>query len=217
MTRCPAPGMDHDPQPDSFTPPEPAELDALLEGYEVSALLACGGMGAVYRARQKSLDRDVAIKILPRELGEDAEFRSRFRAEAKAMARLRHPNLIAVHDFGQAGPYLFLVMDYVNGKSLFDSANGIAIEGRAAARIIHAICKGVAHAHDEGIIHRDLKPANILLDRKKQPRIGDFGLARPAEGDEGDALHFGTPDYTAPEVMKDRSRPASDRTSTQSG
>jgi serine/threonine protein kinase len=193
-------------QASAFQAPDPAELSALLSGYVISDLIARGGMGAVYLARQESLDRDVAIKILPRELGADPEFRASFQSEARAMARLRHPNLIAVHDFGEVDGFLYLVMDFIKGKSLFHSAHGKAIDQEEAARLVHAICEGVAHAHEEGIIHRDLKPANILLNPQKQPCIGDFGHAHHTNSDAGSGMHFGTPDYLAPELMKDSAK-----------
>ncbi|MFP6880284.1 MAG: protein kinase [Roseibacillus sp.] len=186
-----------------FKAPEPAELSALLPGYEVSSLIGCSEMGAVYLARQTKLDRHAAIKILPREFGADPQFRSSFEAEAKAMARLNDPNLIRVYDFGEVDDFLYIIMEAVDGKSLFRSAHGIAIEQREVARLIHGICEGLAHAHEVGIIHRDINPSNILLDSNKRPKIGDFGLARPIDSAAGDDIHVGTPDYTAPEVMVD--------------
>jgi serine/threonine protein kinase len=186
-----------------FKAPEPAELSALLPGYEVSSLIGCSEMGAVYLARQTKLDRHAAIKILPREFGADPQFRSSFEAEAKAMARLNDPNLIRVYDFGEVDDFLYIIMEAVDGKSLFRSAHGIAIEQREVARLIHGICEGLAHAHEVGIIHRDIKPSNILLDSNKRPKIGDFGLARPIDSAAGEDIHVGTPDYTAPEVMVD--------------
>lgn len=146
-----------------FDAPELSELTTLLTGYEVTTLIAVGGMGAVYLARQISLDRDVAIKVLPRNLTQLEEFEKSFRAEAKAMARLHHPNLIGVHDFGEVDGFLYIVMDFVNGKSLFHSAHGKVIEQGEAIRLVHGICQGVAHAREKGIIHRDIKPANVLL------------------------------------------------------
>ena len=194
-----------------FEAPDPSELTSLLAGYDVTNLIAVGGMGAVYRAKQISLQRDVAIKVLPREMTQVEEFEQSFRAEAKAMGRLHHPNLIAVHDFGEVDGFLYLIMDYVDGKSLHHSAHGKVIDQEEAVRLVHGICDGVAHAHEEGIIHRDIKPANILLDSNKQPRIGDFGLALSADGGGGEGLHYGTPEYTAPEIMKNSSQ-ADERT-----
>ena len=185
-----------------FLAPEPAELAPLFPGYTIEWLIATGGMGAVYCAVQKSLDRTVALKILPREFSKDAEFCAGFEAEAKAMARLNHPNLVGVYDFGEADGMLYIVMEFVPGKSIYHSAYGIAIDPEEVIRLITGICNGLAHAHENGIIHRDIKPSNILLDLNAQPKIGDFGLARPAERkvEEGEQI-FGTPHYTAPEVV----------------
>ena len=188
--------------PQAFQAPEPAALAPLFPGYEIESLIASGGMGAVYCAVQKSLDRTVALKILPMELSHDASFCAGFEAEAKAMARLNHPNLIGVYDFGEVGGMLYIIMEYVPGKSVYDSAYGIAIDPAEVVRLMMGICDGLAHAHESGIIHRDIKPANILLDLSAQPKIGDFGLARSAERkfEEGEGI-FGTPHYTAPEVI----------------
>ncbi|MCX8496121.1 MAG: serine/threonine-protein kinase, partial [Akkermansiaceae bacterium] len=185
-----------------FLPPEIAELAGLFPGYEIQGLIAVGGMGAVYVAIQKSLDRQVALKILPIEMSHDAAFRAGFEAEAKAMARLNHPNLIGVYDFGEAGGMLYIVMEYVAGKSLYHATYHTALESADVIRLMTGICSGLANAHENGIIHRDIKPANILLDLNGQPKIGDFGLARPVERKmvEGEEI-FGTPDYAAPEVV----------------
>ena len=171
---------------------EIASLADLFPAYKFDYMIARGNMGVVYKARQRSLDRDVAIKILPRELGDDPLFRSSFQAEAKAMARLTHPNLIRVYDFGDLEGLLYIVMEYVPGKSLYHSAHGKAIDAIQAVEIVIAACRGLAHAHENGIIHRDIKPANILLTPKCEPKIGDFGLARCSRADiDGHAM--GTP------------------------
>jgi serine/threonine protein kinase len=186
----------------SFVAPLPTDLAPLFPGYEFQGLIATGGMGAVYRAVQKSLDRTVAIKILPRELSKDAAFRVGFEAEAKAMARLNHPNLIGVYDFGEVAGMLYIIMEFVPGKSLYHSSYGTAVDPKEVIRLIIAICDGLTHAHKNGIIHRDIKPSNILLDLNAQPKIGDFGLARPTDWKlkQGEEI-FGTPHYTAPEVV----------------
>lgn len=185
-----------------FVAPDPADLAPLFPGYEIQGLIATGGMGAVYRAVQKSLDRMVALKILPRELSKDAAFCAGFEAEAKAMARLNHPNLIGVYDFGEVNCMLYIIMEYVPGKSLYHSAYGKSIDPKEVIRLVTGICKGLAHAHENGILHRDIKPSNILLDHNAEPKIGDFGLARPigTKVEEGEEI-FGTPHYTAPEVV----------------
>lgn len=185
-----------------FLAPEVTELAPLFPGYEIQGLIATGGMGAVYCALQKSLDRTVALKILPKELSADAAFCAGFEAEAKAMARLNHPNLIGVYDFGEVNGMLYIMMEYVPGKSIYHSAYGKAIAPAEVIRLVSGVCHGLAHAHENGIIHRDIKPSNILLDVQAQPKIGDFGLARPIERkiEEGEEI-FGTPHYTAPEVV----------------
>ncbi|WP_052573516.1 serine/threonine-protein kinase [Haloferula sp. BvORR071] len=183
----------------SFEAPTLEALSELLPAYEFTAFIAQGGMGAVYKAKQRALDRDVAVKVLPRELGDDPDFRQSFETEAKAMGRLNHPNLIGVYDFGAIDGMLYIVMEYVNGKSLYHSAYNMAVDPEQAAAIVKGICDGLAHAHENGVIHRDIKPANILLNEKIIPKIGDFGLARPHWA-EGPGLIMGTPGYTAPEI-----------------
>lgn len=192
--------MSQDSTPTDFIPPAIEEIADLLPAYEILSFIAKGGMGAVYQARQKSLDRDVAIKVLPRHFGEDVEFRSSFEAEAKSMAKFNHPNLIGIYDFGQVDGLLYIIMEMVQGKSLYHSAYGKTIDPDEAARIMADICRGLSSAHNHGILHRDIKPANILLDPQASPKIGDFGLARPVGDHESDSA-YGTPGYTAPEVI----------------
>ena len=186
----------------TFEAPTIEQIAELFPNYEVVDLIACGGMGAVYQAVQRSLDRTVAIKILPREFGADPDFRQSFEDEAKAMAKLNHPSLIGVYDFGEVDGMLFIVMEYVAGGSLYQASHGKRIDPREAARIVAAVCDGLASAHEHGILHRDIKPANILLDLQARPKIGDFGLARPIGAHEDQTKTvFGTPHYTAPEVL----------------
>lgn len=184
-----------------FDPPDPSELSKLLDGYTVTSLVATGGMGAVYKATQDSLDRFVAIKLLPEEFGSDSSFRDRFQAEARSMARLNHANLIGIYDFGEADGMPYIVMEFVAGKSLYYSSYGKAIDQSTVVELIIGIARGLAHAHQAGIIHRDVKPANILLDPKAQPKIGDFGLAAATDSDDDDGLVYGTPGYAAPEIL----------------
>ncbi|MGJ8633945.1 MAG: serine/threonine protein kinase [Luteolibacter sp.] len=186
-----------------FEAPDLEEVADLFPSYDIHSLIACGGMGAVYQATQRALDRSVAIKILPREFSTDEAFRTGFEAEAKAMAKLNHPNLIGVYDFGEAGGMLYIVMEFVAGNSLYQASGGQAVEQSETVRIVADVCRGLANAHDHGILHRDIKPANILLDMQANPKIGDFGLARASEKqiEEGEQI-FGTPGYTAPEVVE---------------
>lgn len=183
-----------------FEVPEIESLAGLLPAFRFEHLIAQGGMGVVYKARQLSLDRDVAIKILPREFGRDPFFRSSFEAEAKAMARLSHKNLIKVFDFGDVDGLLYIVMEYVPGKSLHHSAHGKAIDPKQAVEIIIAACAGISHAHGNGIVHRDIKPGNILLTPDREPKIGNFGLSRCTFVD-ADGLAMGSPGYMAPEII----------------
>ncbi len=186
-----------------FRAPRTEELAPHFPNYQILSLIATGGMGAVYHAVQTSLEREVAIKILPVESGNDPDFCAAFAAEAKAMARLNHPNLIGVYDFGEVEGMLFIVMEYVPGQSLHDACNGSAVDPGEVIRLMTGISLGLAHAHQHGILHRDIKPANILLDSHLQPKIGDFGLARPVDAQfhAGETI-FGTPGYTAPEVLE---------------
>ena len=187
-----------------FHAPSIEELQPHFPAYEITAFIAQGGMGAVYAARQVSLDRPVAIKILPRQFGADPQFRTSFESEAKSMARLNHPNLIGVYDFGDADGMLYIIMELVEGKSLFHSAHGKTIDQEEAARLVAGVSHGLAHAHQHGILHRDIKPGNILLGPGAVPKIGDFGLARPVgEGHNPDEIVWGTPGYSAPEVVND--------------
>lgn len=186
--------------PIAFDPPKPDELSAMLSGYDVIDLIATGGMGAVYRANQVSLDRPVAIKLLPSELNDPA-FREQFQAEARAMAKLNHPNLIGIYDFGQADGMPYIVMELVSGKSLYYSSYGKAIDQTTACEIVIGICRGLAHAHAADIVHRDIKPANILLDSDANPKIGDFGLASASDSDNDGGAVYGTPGYAAPEIL----------------
>lgn len=189
----------------AFQAPSPESLAELLPHYGIASFIAQGGMGAVYKGRQLSLDRDVAIKVLPKELGGDAEFRESFVTEAKAMARLNHPNLLGVFDYGDVDGMPYIVMEYVEGGSLHQAAWNQAIEPMAAVAIVKGICDGLAHAHENGIIHRDIKPSNILLTTKAEPKVADFGLAQATDSDDSGAM-MGTPGYTAPEVFHDPSQ-----------
>jgi len=186
----------------SLQAPSPEQLAEFLPQYGIESFIAQGGMGAVYKGRQISLDRDVAIKVLLNEFGQDAEFLESFSTEAKAMARLNHPNLLGVFDFGDLDGMPYIVMEYVDGGSLHEAAWDQAIEPSAAVAIVKGICDGLANAHEHGIVHRDIKPSNILLTTSIEPKIADFGLAHAADSDQP-GLVMGTPGYTAPEVFHD--------------
>ena len=177
--------------------------------YEIVRELGRGGMGVVYLARQKSLDRLVAVKVLrPGELAFGPMVR-RFLDEAKHLARLRHPNLVSVHEVGEASGEPYFSMDYIEGESLADLLRRSRLSPSRALAILKQAAEGVAHAHQTGIIHRDLKPANILIDAAGRAYVTDFGLARNLT-DESDRTHsgavMGTPQYMAPEQARGDTR-----------
>src|SRR5437016_2399678 len=138
----------------SFVPPSVAELARLFPQLEILELVGKGGMGAVYRARQPSLDRLVALKILPPQTGRDPGFAERFTREARALARLSHPHIVAVHDFGAAGDYHYLVMEYIDGVTLRHLLTTAKPTPREALAIVPQICDALQFAHDRGIVHR---------------------------------------------------------------
>ncbi len=159
--------------------PEPAELAGDFPALEILELIGRGGMGCVYKARQRGLDRVVALKILPRHAA-TASFTERFAREARALARLSHPSIVTVYDFGEAGGAYYFVMEYVDGvnlRQLLRESQG-RLERVEALRIVGAMCDALEYAHEEGIVHRDIKPENILLDRRGRVKIADFGLAK---------------------------------------
>ncbi len=185
-----------------WTPPEPAALATSFPDLEILELLGRGGMGAVYKARQTRLDRLVALKILPPEIGRDRDFTERFAREAQAMARLSHPHIVTIHDFGQTHALYFFVMEYVDGLNLRQVLDVERMAPREALAIVPQICDALQYAHDQGIVHRDIKPENILLNRQGQVKIADFGLAKLVGADaptRGGERVLGTPQYMAPE------------------
>lgn len=191
-------------QPPDFV--EARELSDLFPEFEIGERLGAGGMGVVFRARQKSLDRPVAIKILNPKLLGDPEFEERFEREAKTMAMLGHPNIVGIHDFGVKGPYHFLVMEFVEGRDLQKMICSGSLDPALAFSIIHQVCDALHHAHQNGIVHRDIKPGNILVDRNGVAKIGDFGLARVVRPTADVSLTMtnagmGTPAYMAPEQL----------------
>lgn len=184
-------------QPSSSPPPAPAELEAKFPQFEILECLGRGGMGVVYKARQKALDRIVAIKILAGEFQDDPGFASRFEKEAKLLARLNHPNIVTIHDFGHGGGLFHIVMEYIDGVNVRDLLRDGRLEPEQALAIVPPICDALQFAHDHGVVHRDIKPENILLDREGRVKIADFGIATIA-GEAAD--RSGTPDYMAPEI-----------------
>jgi predicted Ser/Thr protein kinase len=186
----------------AWVPPKVEELTGRFPELELSRLLGRGGMGAVYLARHKHLDRDMALKILPPEISHDPAFTRRFAQEAQAMARLNHPNIVTIYDFGQRDGLYFFAMEYIDGLSLRQLLDGGRVTAKEALAIVPQICAALQYAHDRGIVHRDIKPENILLNRDGQVKIADFGLAKlmgHRADDGGPERVVGTPQYMAPE------------------
>jgi len=195
------------PEPAPFQPPSVEEVAKLFPQLEIIALLGKGGMGAVYQARQPALDRIVALKILPPQTAGGPGFVERFNREARALARLNHPNIVGVYEFGQVNGLPFFIMEFVDGLNLRQLERAGKLSPREALQIVPQICEALQFAHDEGIVHRDIKPENILLDKKGRVKIADFGIAKilggAAEVDlTGTQGAIGTPHYMAPEQME---------------
>jgi tRNA A-37 threonylcarbamoyl transferase component Bud32 len=202
----------------AFQAPPVEELAPQFPHLEILELLGKGGMGAVYKARQKSLDRLVAIKIIHPEAAANPDFAERFNREAKALARLNHPNIVTVYDFGELPSdgegdadrpsrlYYFL-MEYVDGANVRQMLRSGELKPQAALLLIPPLCDALQYAHDAGIVHRDVKPENILVDKTGRVKIADFGLAKLVEQGPQDvtltAAHqaMGTLHYMAPEQM----------------
>jgi len=184
-----------------FDVPSVEEMAALLPQYAFENLAAFGGMGAVYKGRQVSLDRPVAIKILPPEFGQQEDFAERFKSEARAMAKLNHTHIVGVYDFGITKEgHLYLVMEWVEGQTLHTLIQKGSIPVRKAANLAMQLCEALAFAHHHKILHRDIKPGNIMISEDDQVKVADFGLARPITC-EAEENPFGTPDYAAPEIL----------------
>ena len=195
--------------------PSPETVAKHFPQYEMLECLGRGGMGVVYKARQKSLDRLVALKILAPEREKDPQFAERFAREAKTLAQLNHPNIVTVHDFGEAGGMFYLVMEFVDGVNLRQLLGAGRLAPKEALAIVPAICEALQFAHDRGIVPRDIKPENVLVDKQGRVKIADFGIARimgsvgetviapagavpPRPGLTGERT-LGTPAYMAPE------------------
>jgi len=204
-----------------FVPLKPDQLAEKFPQLEIIELLGHGGMGAVYKARQKQLDRFVALKILPPEVGQDSQdsaFAERFTREAKALANLNHPGIVTLYEFNQADSQFYFLMEFVDGVNLRQLLETGRLSPREALAIVPQICDALQYAHDQGIVHRDIKPENILLDRQGCVKVADFGLAKlVATGEELSSANgtatssvvlteagkvMGTPKYMAPEQVE---------------
>lgn len=189
-----------------FEPPSVYSLNSQITGFEILELRGRGGMGAVYRAHHQSLNRSVAIKVLPQTLAKSPEVKERFLREARALAQLSHPNIVTIHEIGQAGDHLFFVMEYIEGGNLSELMRSGELTIPDTMRLFSEICSALIFAHGKGIIHRDIKPDNILIGEGGHVCVADFGLAKLImEGPSSDLdltmsqQAMGTLAYMAPE------------------
>ena len=192
-----------------FEAPDVEELQRHfdVDQLQIVGMVGRGGMGAVYQAVQPRLSRDVAIKVLPPELAATPGFDERFQQEAKVLAKLDHPAIVDVFDFGQAGPYSYLMIEFVDGVNLRRLMADGGMQPSDALQIVPQICEALQFAHDHGIVHRDIKPENVLIDSSGRVKITDFGLAKLARGEgrrnlTGTQQVMGTPHYMAPEQIE---------------
>jgi len=192
----------------AFVPPTVDRLSELFPALEIIELLGAGGMGAVYKARQEGLDRIVALKILPEEFGHDVKFALRFTREARTLAKLNHPNIVSVYEFGHVQDTYYFLMEFVDGSTLRDVVRARELTSEHALAVVPHLCDALQFAHDKGVIHRDIKPENILIARDGSVKIADFGLSRIlGTEDQPTALTgthqiMGTPRYMAPEQLE---------------
>jgi serine/threonine protein kinase len=187
----------------------PEELAPHFPQLEILECLGRGGMGVVYKARQKSLNRLVALKLLAPERADDPQFAARFEKEAHALAALNHPHIVGVYDFGQAGGFYFLLMEFVDGVNLRQAMKAGRFTPEQALAIVPPVCEALQYAHEHGIVHRDIKPENLLLDKEGRVKIADFGIAKMLHADGSDiglaeSQPAGTPQYMAPEQKEHR-------------
>ena len=195
-----------------------ADLSGRMLGqYRLKELIGVGGMAAVYRARQESMDRDVAIKIMATQLASNEEFVARFEREARVIARLQHPHILPVIDFGRENDQIYLVMRLVEGGVLSERLARTTLSIQQVDRFLTQIASALEYAHQRGVIHRDLKPNNVLLDEEDNGYLTDFGIAKMLAGSSTSQLSLtstgsvmGTPSYMAPEQW--RSEPVDART-----
>ena len=176
-----------------------------LGQYRIIEPLGEGGMAAVYKAYQASVDRFVAIKVLPRHYAGDPDFVHRFKREARIIARLEHPNILPVHDYGESDGYTYIVMRYVEGSTLANLLHGKPLPLSQICPIFAQVCTALDYAHSKGVIHRDMKPSNVLIDSLGNCLLSDFGISRMVEGAShltASGAFLGTPTYASPEQAK---------------
>ena len=207
-----------DDTPVAQSPLPPEQLAPHFPQLEILEYLGRGGMGVVYKVRQKSLNRFAALKLLAPERVHDARFAERFAREARALAALNHPNIVTIYDFGQAGGFYFLLMEFVDGLNLRELLRTRKFTPEEALAVVPPLCDALQFAHDRGIVHRDIKPENLLLDKTGRVKVADFGIAKmmgapnggpeggPAAAENATQSALGTPGYRAPEQKSDPQR-----------
>jgi eukaryotic-like serine/threonine-protein kinase len=178
-----------------------------IPGFQILEKLGSGAMATVFKARQLSLDRTVAVKVLPKRLSENPEYVARFYKEGKAAAKLNHRNIVQAIDVGEAGGYHYFVMEYVKGKTVYDDlTKNKAYDETDALDIIIQIAEALEHAHARGLIHRDVKPKNVMITEDGVAKLADMGLAREAADKEAAQMEagraYGTPYYISPEQIR---------------
>lgn len=196
-------------RPDRMGTNEIFKSGTIIGQYEIEEFIGKGGMGAVYKAKHLMLDRLVALKVLPKEKTSDPEFVERFKREAKILAQLHHPNIVAVYDMVIQGEIYAISMEYVEGTNMRVVLTTQKFTPEQALNVVPKLCDALEYAHSMGIVHRDIKPENILMDKKGEIKIADFGLAKLIQGDKppsnltmsGEVM--GTQKYMAPEQLKD--------------
>ena len=208
-----------DAEPAAQPPLPPEQIAPHFPQLEILECLGRGGMGVVYKARQKSLSRLVALKLLAPERVRDAKFAERFTREAQALAAMNHPNIVTIYDFGQAGGFYYLLMEFVDGVNLRQLLRTRKLTPEEALAIVPPLCDALQFAHDRGIVHRDIKPENLLLDKAGRVKVADFGIAKmlgtvhasgkagePTAPENATQTAVGTPSYSAPEQKTDPQR-----------
>ncbi len=184
------------------------EIAAHFPELEFDALIGEGGMGAVYKARQPKIDRTVALKVLGFDPLDNPSFAERFRREAMVLAKLDHPHIVKLYDFGERDGLFYLVLEFVDGTNLRTLMKQELVTPKVALAIVPQLCEALQYAHDEGVVHRDIKPENVLVDSKGRAKIADFGLAKLVDANAADrsltevGQVMGTPHYMAPEQLR---------------
>ncbi len=197
----------HAPDDAATEPPKEKVAVPQIAGYDLLGVLGRGGMGVVYKARQRGLKRLVALKMILSGSHASALDLARFKIEAEAVAQFQHPNIVQIYEIGDHDGMPFFSLEYVEGGSLAAKITGMPLPSREAAEVVRLMAQAMQYAHDKGIIHRDLKPANVLLTKDGQPKITDFGLAKRLDEDSGQTRHgsvLGTPSYMPPEQAEGR-------------